>query len=155
MLRSRPMTRTLLGLIALLSLAGCSMASQATPLKQQNATQVEADRKRCNEWAKSTASVRAGVGTCMVAAGYETTPGVRSTSQTMRLAGASPATEPTRVLLDVLQCDAEAQREAERNLGMITSWIRDTFGGWTFNAGKRQQFFIDCLKPRGYEIGRR
>jgi hypothetical protein len=150
------MTRTLLGLIALLSLAGCSMASaKATPLKQQNATQVEADRKRCNEWAKSTASVRAGVATCMIAAGYETTPGVRSTSQTMRLAGASPATEPTRVLLDVLQCDTEAQREAERNLGMISSWIRDNLGGWTFNAGKRQQLFIDCLKPRGYEIGRR
>ena len=150
------MTKTLLGLAAFLSLTGCTTASiKATPLKEQNATQVQADRKRCNEWAKSTTSVRIGFATCLIAAGYETTPEVGSTSQTVRLAGASPATEPTRVLLEVLQCDAEAQREADRSLATISSWIRDNLGGWRFNAGRRQQLFIDCLKPRGYEIGRR
>src|SRR5262249_13270767 len=127
---------------------------KATPLKEQNAAQVQADRKRCDEWAKSTASVRTGFATCLIAAGYEATSEVGSTSQTVRLAGASRTTEPTNVLLDVLQCDSDAQREAERNLGMITSWMRDTFG-WKFNTGRRQQAFIDCLKPRGYEIGRR
>jgi len=155
MLRSRPMTKTLLGFTVLLSLTGCGTASiKATPLKEQNAAQVQADRKRCDEWAKSTASVRTGFATCLIAAGYEATSEVGSTSQTVRLAGASRTTEPTNVLLDVLQCDSDAQREAERNLGMITSWMRDTFG-WKFNTERRQQAFIDCLKPRGYEIGRR
>jgi len=149
------MTKTLLRLTAaLLSLTACSTASiNATPLKGQDATQAQADRKRCDEWAKKTASVRAGFSTCMIAAGYEASPEVGSTSQSVRLAGTS-TTEPTRVLLDVLQCDGDSDREATRNLGMITSWFRETWG-WKFNRGTRQQLFIDCLKPRGYEIGKR
>ena len=53
------------------------------------------------------------------------------------------------------QGEEQAKREAERPLGFIKKWIRDTFGGWTFNAGKRRQVFVDCLTPRGYEIGKR
>ena len=149
--------KLLLGLTVLLTLTGCSIFGniKATPLKEQSATQVAADRKRCDEWSKTTAAVRTGYAACLVAAGYETTPQVGSTSQTVRLAGASPAKEPVRVLLDVLQCDSEAQREAESNLGMISRWIRDNLGDWKFNAEKRRQFFVDCLKPRGYEIGAR
>ncbi len=119
MLRSEPMTKTLLCLTALLILTGCRSTARikATPLKEQNATQVAADRKKCDEWSKSAGSVLTGYASCLVAAGYET--------------------------------------EAERPLGFIKKWIRDTFGGWTFNAGKRRQVFVDCLTPRGYEIGKR
>src|SRR2546428_4579975 len=82
MLRSEPMTKTLLCLTALLILTGCrSTASiKATPLKEQNATQVAADRKKCDEWSKSAGSVRTGYASCLVAAGYETTPEVDSSS---------------------------------------------------------------------------
>ena len=157
MLRSEPMTKTLLCLTALLILTGCRSTARikATPLKEQNATQVTADRKKCDEWSKSAGSVLTGYASCLVAAGYATTAEVDSSSQTLRLAGASSGKEPTRVLLDVLQCDGQAKREAERPLGFIKKWIRDTFGGWTFNAGKRRQVFVDCLTPRGYEIGKR
>ncbi len=156
MLRSEPMRKTLLGLTALLTLTGCSTANiKATPLKEQNATQVAADRKRCDEWSKGTGAVRTGYAGCLVAAGYETTPEVGSTSQTVRLAGASRATEPVHVLLDFLQCDSQAQREAESNLGTISRWIRDNLWSWGPNAEKRRQLFVDCLKPRGYEIGKR
>jgi TolA-binding protein len=149
------MTKTLLGLTALLTLTGCSATANinATPLKEQSATQVQADRKRCNEWSKATAYVRTGYAACLVAAGYETTPQVGSSSQTMRLAGAATATEPTRVFLDVLECDSQAQQEAERGLGMISTWIRDNLK-WRYNVKKRRQLFVDCLKPRGYEIGK-
>ena len=157
MLRSGPMTKTLLCLTALLILTGCRSTSsiKATPLKEQNATQVAADRKKCDEWSKSAGAPLTGYASCMVAAGYETTAEVDSSSQTLRLAGASPEKEPTRVLIDVLQCDGLAKRDAERTLGFIRKWIRDTFGGWTFNAGKRRQSFVECLTPRGYEIGKR
>jgi len=149
------MKKALLGFTVLLSLTGCGTASiKATPLKEQNAAQVQADRKRCDEWAKSTTSIPIGFATCLIAAGYEATPEVGSTSQIVRLASASRTTEPTHVLLDVLQCDSEAKLEVERNLGITTTWMRDTFG-WKFNSGRRQQLFIDCLKPRGYEIGKR
>jgi len=149
------MTKTLLGLIALLSLTGCSTASiNVSPLKGQDAAQVQADRKRCSEWAKGTTSVPTGFATCMIAAGYEVPPEVGSTSQSVRLADGSRTTEPSRALLDVLQCDADSDREANRNLGMISSWFRETWG-WKFNRGKRQQLFVDCLKPRGYQIGKR
>src|SRR2546428_13242547 len=86
MLRSEPMTKTLLCLTALLILTGCrSTASiKATPLKEQNATQVAADRKKCDEWSKSAGSVRTGYASCLVAAGYATDAEGHSSSQTPR-----------------------------------------------------------------------
>jgi hypothetical protein len=150
------MTRALLGL-TLLALTGCSTTAniKATPLKDQSPTQVEADRKRCHEWAKKTAAVLTGFAACMIAAGYETKPEVGSTSQTVRLSNLSTATEATRVLLDLLDCDAQARREAESDLGFISIWIRENLNWrWKVNAEKRRQFFNDCLKPRGYELGK-
>lgn len=148
------MTKTLLGLTLLLTLTACTTAHiRATPLKEQSATQIEADRKRCDEWSKTTAYVRTGYAACLVAAGYETTPQVGSSSETMRLAGAATTTELTRVFLDVLECDSQAQQEVERGLGMISTWIRDHLK-WRYNVKKRRQLFVDCLKPRGYEIGK-
>ena len=78
-----------------------------------------------------------------------------STSQTVRLTRQSTATEPTRVLLDVLDCDAQARREAESDLGFISIWIRENLNWhWKVNTQKRRQFFVDCLRPRGYDIGK-
>jgi hypothetical protein len=151
------MTKALLALTALLTLTGCNTIAniKSTPLKQQSLTQVEADRQRCNEWSKRTAAVLAGYAACLIAAEYEVTPEVGSTSQPVRLANMSTAKEPTRVLLEVLDCDGLARREAESDLGMISRWIRDNLGwSWKHNAEKRRQFFVDCLKPRGYDIGK-
>src|SRR2546427_452902 len=88
------MTKVLLGL-TLLALAGCSTTAniKATPLKEQSAPQIDADRKRCDEWAKKTASVPTGFAACLIAAGYETEPEVGSTSQTGRLTRLSTETE--------------------------------------------------------------
>src|SRR2546425_7976056 len=104
MLRSEPMTKTLLCLTALLILTGCRSTARikATPLKEQNATQVAADRKKCDEWSKSAGSVRTGYASCLVAAGYETTAEGDSSPQTLRPAGAPSGKRPTRVLLRVL-----------------------------------------------------
>src|SRR2546429_458159 len=70
MLRSEPMTKTLLCLTALLILTGCRSTARikATPLKEQKATQVTADRKKCDEWSKSAGSVLNGYAACLVAA---------------------------------------------------------------------------------------
>jgi hypothetical protein len=140
----------------LLFLAGCTTTAnlKAMPLKDQSPAQVESDRKRCDEWAPQTAAVLAGFAACMIAAGYETTPEVGSTSQTLRLARTSTATEPTRVLLDVLDCDSLAKREAERDMGTIKRWIRENLVTWPYNTDKRRRVFVDCIKPRGYEIGK-
>ena len=149
------MTKGLLGLAAILALSGCSAAAmvQVTPLRDQSASQIEADRARCNEWAKGTAVVTAGYAACMISAGYEAPPGVRSTSQSVRLARTPTANDPVGILIDFLECDRESQREAESGLGTVGKAIRD-FVGWSANADKRRQVFVDCLKPRGYNIGK-
>jgi hypothetical protein len=154
-LRSEPMRKWLLGLTALLALTGCSAAAtvQVTPLRDQSASQIEADRERCNEWAKKTAVVAAGYAACMISAGYEAPPGVRSTSQRVRLARKPTANDPVGILIEFLECDREAQREAESGLGTVGKAIRD-YVGWSANADKRRQVFVDCLKPRGYDIGK-
>lgn len=151
------MTKALPAVAALLILTGCTTtaSSKATPLKEQSAAQIESDRKRCEEWSKKTAAPPAGFAACLVAAGYETAPEVGSTSQTLRLARQSPATEPTRVLLDVLDCDGQARREAERDLGMISRWIRENLFYWRSNTELREKVFVDCIKPRAYELGKR
>jgi len=88
-------------------------------------------------------------------AGYEAEPQVGSTSQPVRLAKLSSETEPTRVLLDTLDCDALARREAESGLGWITIWIRENLNWhWKVNGEQRRQFFNNCLPPRGYELGK-
>jgi len=153
-LRSEPMTKRLLGLAALLALMGCSTATvKVTPLRDQSASQIEADRARCNEWAKKTAVVTAGYAACMISAGYEAPPGVRSTSLRVRLARKPTANDPIGILIDFLECDREAQREAESGLGTVGKAVRD-YVGWSANADKRRQVFVDCLKPRGYDIGK-
>ena len=116
------MTKALFGL-TLLIFAGCASTAnvKTLPLKDQNASQMETDRKRCDEWAKKTAAPLAGFAACMIAAGYEAQPQVGSTSQPVRLAKLSTETEPTRVLLDTLDCDALARREAESGLGRLTA----------------------------------
>ena len=151
------MTKALPAVAALLILTGCTTTAnlKATPLKEQSAAQIESDRKRCEEWSKKTAAPLAGFAACLVPAGYETTPEVGSTSQTLRLARQSTATEPTHVLLDVLDCDAQARREAERDLGMISRWIRENLFYWRSNTELREKVFVDCIKPRGYELGKR
>jgi len=151
------MTKALPAVAALLILTGCTTTAnlKATPLKEQSAAQVESDRKRCEEWSKKTAAPLAGFAACLVAAGYETTPEVGSTSQSLRLARQSTATEPTRVLLDVLDCDGLARREAERDLGMISRWIRENLFYWRSNTELWEKVFVDCIKPRGYELGKR
>src|SRR5262244_4340011 len=149
------MRKAPLAAAVLLLLASCTTTAnlKATPLKDQSPAQIDADRKRCDEWSKKTAVPPAGFAACMVAAGYETTPQVGSTSsQTIRLGRSSTATEPTRVLLDVLDCDGQARREAERDLGFISRWIRENLFYWRSNLEKRQQGFVDCIKPRGYEL---
>ncbi len=150
------MTKALLALSAILILTGCTTTAnlKATPLKEQSSTQVDADRKRCDEWSKRTAVVLAGFAACLVAAGYETTPEVGSSSQTLRLASLSTEPEPTRVLLEVLDCDAQARREAEADLGFISRWIRENLFSWRRNTEKRRQVFVDCVKPRGYDVGK-
>jgi len=148
------MTKLALVATALLILTGCSSTANLTPLKDQSASQVDSDRKRCDEWSKRTAAPRTGRAACLIAAGYETTPEVGSTSQTLRLARSSTTTDPTRVLLDVLDCDSQARREAERDLGFISRWIRENLFYWRSNVEKRQQIFVDCIKPRGYELGK-
>jgi hypothetical protein len=154
-LRSERMLKGLIGLAALLALTGCSAAARvkATPLRGQSASQIEADRARCNEWAKTTAVVTAGYAACMVSAGYEAPPGVRSTSQSVRLARPPTTNDPIGILVDFLDCDRQAQREAESGLGTVGLAIRD-YLGWSANADKRRQFYVDCLKPRGYDIGK-
>jgi hypothetical protein len=150
------MTKAPLVAAILMILAGCTTTAnlKATPLKEQSAVQIDSDRKRCDEWSKVTAAVLTGFAACLVAGGYETTPEVGSTSQTVRLARVSPAPEPTRVLLEVLDCDGQARREAERDLGTISRFIKENLFYWRTNTEKRQQVFVDCLKPRGYEIGK-
>jgi len=90
----------------------------------------------------------------MISAGYEAPPGVRSTSQSVRLARTPTANDPIGILIDFLECDREAQREAERGLGTVGKAIRDYIGWSLANADKRRQFFVGCLKPRGYDIGK-
>jgi hypothetical protein len=148
------MTKAVAAATALLILTGCSTTANLKPLKDQSTSQVDSDRKRCDEWSKKTALPRAGLAACLVAAGYETTPEVGSTSQTIRLARSSTTPDPTHVLLDVLDCDGQAQREAERDLGFISRWIRENLFYWRSNLEKRQQVFVDCIKPRGYEVGK-
>jgi hypothetical protein len=62
--------------------------------------------------------------------------------------------EPTRVLLEVLDCDSLGKRESEADLGFITRWIRDNLFTWRRNTEKRRQVFSDCIKARGYEVGK-
>jgi hypothetical protein len=90
-----------------------------------------------------------------MATGYEAAPQVGSTSQTIRLGRSSTTTEPTRVLLDVLDCDNQARREAERDLGFISRWIKENLVYWRTNTELREKVFVDCIKPRGYELGKR
>jgi hypothetical protein len=151
------MTNALPAVAALLILTGCTTTAnlKAAPLKEQSAAQVESDRKGCEEWSKKTAAPLPGFAACLVAAGYETTPEVGSTSQSLRLARLSTATEPTRVLLDVLDCDGQARREAERDLGMISRWIRENLFYWRSNTELREKVFVDCIKPRGFELAKR
>ena len=148
------MIRALMAATVLLILTGCSAYPKATPLKEQSAAQLDSDRKQCDEWSKKTAAPRTALAACLVAAGYETAPEVGSTSQALRLARSSTTTDATRVLLDVLDCDSQARREAERDLGMISRWIRENLFYWRSNVEKRQQVFDDCIKPRGYELGK-
>jgi hypothetical protein len=147
------MMKTLLGLTALLA-AGCAATAsvKVTPLGEQSASQVEADRKRCGEWAKRTAVVTAGYAACMITAGYEAPPGIRSTSQRVRLVRKPTANDPIGVLIDFVECDNDAKREAERGLGMVSKAIREAVD-WNTNAEQRRQVFVSCLKPRGYQIG--
>ena len=64
------MRKGLLGLAALLTVTGCTAETRvkATPLRDQSASQIEADRARCEEWAKRTASVTVGYAACMISA---------------------------------------------------------------------------------------
>lgn len=156
MLRSEPMTKGLLGLATLLALTGCGAAArvEVTPLRDQSATQTEADRAKCNEWAKKTAVVTAGYAACTIAAGYEAPPGVRSTPERVRLARKPTPNDPIVILVDFLECDSAAKREAEKGFGTIRKAIRDYVGWSLASADKRQQAFIACLRPRGYDIGK-
>lgn len=150
------MIRALLALAALLTLTGCSATARvkATPLREQDAAQIKADRQRCEAWAKTTASVSVGYAACMIAAGYAATPEVPATSQPVRLTRTPPKNEPINVMIDLLDCDSQGQREAEAKFGLVRSLIREHLG-WTWGtAAKRRQVFVDCLKPRGYEIGK-
>jgi len=145
------MMKGLLALAVLLVLTACGAATQVTPLRDQSAAQIEADRARCGEWAKKTAVVSAGYAACMLTAGYDVAPGVRSTSERVLLTRPTTANDPIGVLIDVLDCDREAKREADSGLGTISKAIRD-YVGWTTNADKRRQVFTTCLKPRGFDI---
>ena len=150
------MLKPLLALTALLALTGCSATARVkvTPLRNQDAAQIKADRERCEKWAKTTASVTVGYAGCMIAAGYESTPEVPATSQPVRLSRPPPKVEPINVVIDLLDCDAQGQREAEAKFGLVRGLIKDHLG-WTWGTtAKRRQVFVDCLKPRGYEIGK-
>jgi hypothetical protein len=149
------MTKAALALCALLILSSCTTTAnlKATPLKEQSTAQIDSDRKRCDEWSKHTAAVLAGFASCLIAGGYETTPQVGSTSQTLRLTRSTDM-EPTRVLLEVLDCDGIAKRESETDLGFISRWIRENLFSWRHNTEKRRQVFVDCIKPRGYDVGK-
>ena len=149
------MTNGLLGLAALLALTGCSAAArvEVMPLRNQDASQIEADRARCNEWAKKTAVVTAGYAACMITAGYEAPPGVRSTSDRVRLARKPTPNDPIIAMIDFLECDSEAKREAESQFGAVRKALRDYVGWSLANADTRRQVFVGCLKPRGYDIG--
>jgi len=147
------MIKGLLGLAALLALTGCSAAARVTPLRDPSASQIEADRAKCNEWAKKTAVATAGYAACMIAAGYEAPPGVRSTSERVRLARKPTPNDPILILIDFLDCDSEAKREAESGFGMVRKAIRDYVGWSLADADKRRQVFVGCLKPRGFDIG--
>jgi len=151
------MRKAPLAAAVLLLLASCSTTAnlKATPLKDQSPAQIDADRKQCDEWSKKTAAPPAAFAACMMAAGYEAAPQVGSTSQTIRLGRSLTATEPTRVLLDVLDCDNQARREAERDLGFISRWIKENLVYWRTNTELREKVFVDCIKPRGYELGKR
>jgi len=151
------MRKAPLAAAVLLLLASCTTTAnlKATPLKDQSPAQIDADRKQCAEWSKKTAVPPAGFASCMMAAGYEAAPQVGSTSQTIRLGRSLTATEPTRVLLDVLDCDNQARREAERDLGFISRWIKENLVYWRTNTELREKVFVDCIKPRGYELGKR
>src|SRR5258706_15039960 len=144
------MIKGLLGLAALLALTGCSAAAGVTPLRDQSASQIEADRAKCNEWAKKTAVATAGYAACMIAAGYEAPPGVRSTSERVRLARKPTPNEPILILIDLLDCDREAKREAESGFGMVRKAIREYVGWSLADADQRRQGFVGCLKPRGF-----
>jgi len=148
------MLKALLGLATLLTLTSCTAAARVTvtPLRDQSASQIEADRARCDEWAKKTADVAVGYAACMISAGYEAPPGVRSTSRRVRLARTPTTSDPIRVLIDFLECDSQAQREAESGLGMVGKAVRDNLGWSWGSVTKRRQVFVDCLKPRGYDI---
>jgi len=151
------MRKAPLAAAVLLLLASCTTTAnlKATPLKDQSPAQIDVDRKQCDEWSKKTAVPPAGFASCMMAAGYEAAPQVGSTSQTIRLGRSSTTTEPTRVLLDVLDCDNQARREAERDLGFISRWIKENLVYWRTNTELREKVFVDCIKPRGYELGKR
>ena len=147
------MTKWLLVLAALLALTSCSAAARVTPLRDQSASQIEADRAKCNEWAKKTAVVTAGYAACMITAGYEAPPGVPSTSERVRLARKPTPNDPIVILIDFLDCDSEAKREAESGFGTVRKALRD-YAGWSLaDADKRRQVFVGCLKPRGFDIG--
>jgi hypothetical protein len=150
------MTKGLLGLATLLALTGCGAAArvEVTPLREQNPSQIEADRTKCNEWAKKTAVVTAGYAACMLSAGYEAPPGVRSTSERVRLTRKPTPNDPIVILVDFLGCDSEAKREAESGFGTVRKAMRDYVGWSLVNGDKRRQSFIGCLRPRGYDIGK-
>jgi hypothetical protein len=133
---------------------GCRLVpgAEVTPLRDQSASQIDADRARCNEWAKRTAVVTAGYAACMITAGYEAPPGVRSASERVRLARKPTKDDPIIVLTDLLDCDTEGQREAESGFGTVRKAIRDYFGWSLSSSEKRRRVFVGCLKPRGYEI---
>jgi hypothetical protein len=62
--------------------------------------------------------------------------------------------EPTRVLLEVLDCDSLAKRESEADLGFISRWIRENLFSWPHNTEKRRQVFAECIKTRATKSGR-
>src|SRR2546428_11868542 len=109
-----------LGLATLLALTSCTAAARVTvtPLRDQSASQIEADRARCDEWAKKTADVAVGYAACMISAGYEAPPGVRSTSQRVRLSRTPSTRDPLRGLIGFLACYRQAQRAAATGLRM-------------------------------------
>lgn len=148
---------TLLGLATVLALAGCSAAArvEVTPLRGQTESQVETDRAKCSEWGKKTAVVTAGYAACMILAGYEAPPGVRATSERVRLARQPTPNDPIVILVDFLVCDSLATREAESGFGTVRKALRDYVGWSLASSDKRQQSFIACLRPRGYEIGKK
>src|SRR5439155_19834945 len=119
MLRSEPMTKTLLCLIALLILTGCRSTARikATPLKEQNATQVAADRKKCDEWSKSAGSVLTGYASCLVAGSHSEAAPLFSTPRTLHILRGSGGAALSCVLTGVLQRSCQALLLATRGSG--------------------------------------